>query len=142
MVLLKGKYYTFHVPFGAARAGKTVQYQILDYDLSVKQAYTDTGIVELGGGEYGVRLSFNETFAGYIRFKETESNYTYTQAITVIDDYAAQIATIFSVETGRWKIINNQMFFYDAQDQVILTFDLKDAAGQPTMSNPVERTPA
>jgi hypothetical protein len=44
---------------------------------------------------------------------------------------------------GRWRIIANQMIFY-AVDGVtpILTFDLKDEAGNPSMANVFERVPA
>jgi hypothetical protein len=44
---------------------------------------------------------------------------------------------------GRWRIIANQMIFY-ADDGItpILTFDLKDEAGNPSMANVFERVPA
>ena len=141
MILLKGKDYTFLVNFGVSKTSKTVQYQIINDDLSEREAYTATGVVELGNGEYGVKRSFNAEFTGYIRWKETESQRVISDPITIIEDYITKIGTIFSVETGRWKIENNQMKFYNSADQVILTFNLKDAQGNPTMDSPVERMP-
>ena len=47
------------------------------------------------------------------------------------------------VNQGRWRITGNQMIFYDEDDTTpILTFDLFDLAGNPTMTNVMERVPA
>ena len=53
------------------------------------------------------------------------------------------IKDINLAEQGRWKIVGNQMIFYDSDGVTPLrTFDLKDENGQPTSTNPVERVPA
>jgi len=50
------------------------------------------------------------------------------------------IDLIKTVESRDWKIIANQMIFYDDDGTTaILTFDLKDASGNPTMSNVYKR---
>lgn len=142
--LLKNQYYTLSVNFQSKRTGKTVQYQILNYNLAVLQDYTATGVVELGQGSYGVRLSFSTAFCGFIRWKDVEDNIILTDAITIIEDWISQIAMLYKIETGRWKIIANQMIFYDTDGTTpLLTFDLKDSAGAPTMvaEDIVERTP-
>lgn len=59
----------------------------------------------------------------------------------IVMDIRDSIETIFNVETGRWKITNNQMIFYDENDAVLLTFDLFDASGNPTMKQVYERRP-
>jgi hypothetical protein len=55
----------------------------------------------------------------------------------------ADLALVRQVETGRWRILGDQMIFYGTDDVTpILTFDLKDQAGLPTMENVFERVPA
>ena len=55
---------------------------------------------------------------------------------------AADVELIKKIEVGRWKIVGNQMIFYDENEVTpLLTFDLKDAAGSPTMSDVFERVP-
>ncbi|MBN2256689.1 MAG: hypothetical protein JW704_02545 [Anaerolineaceae bacterium] len=53
------------------------------------------------------------------------------------------LTIVRKVETGRWKIDNNQMTFYD-DDEVtpLLVFDLKDDAGLPSEERVFERVPA
>ncbi len=55
----------------------------------------------------------------------------------------SNLSLIKKIETGRWKIINNQMIFYD-EDGVspLKIYNLKDINGNPTMNNPFERVPA
>jgi len=54
----------------------------------------------------------------------------------------ADILLLLKIEKGRWKVVNFQLIFYD-EDKVtpLLTFDLKDKNGQPTMASPYERSP-
>jgi len=66
-----------------------------------------------------------------------------TEEVTV-HDLALQVdlALVRQVETGRWRILGDQMIFFGADDVTpILTFDLKDQAGLPTMENVFERSP-
>lgn len=52
MQLIKNKYHTLQANFGKSKTNKTVQYQILNYDLTIKQDYTASGVMELGDGNY------------------------------------------------------------------------------------------
>jgi len=46
----------------------------------------------------------------------------------------------YSIEGGRWKLVNNQMICYAADNITeICRFNLYDAQGQPTMKNVFER---
>ncbi len=61
-----------------------------------------------------------------------------------IGDISLRQALLFikQIEQGRWKIVNNQMIFYDNDNVTpIRTFDLKNQQGQPTMQGVFERTP-
>jgi len=57
--------------------------------------------------------------------------------------FGLALQNIRQIESGRWKIVSNQMIFY-SDDGVtpLYTFDLKDSAGQPTEASPTERVPA
>ena len=63
---------------------------------------------------------------------------------TLIDasDIRTDLAYIKQIEQGRWKILDNQMIFYDSDGVTpIRTFDLKDKSGIPTATNVYERVP-
>jgi hypothetical protein len=52
----------------------------------------------------------------------------------------ADIEIIKKVETGRWKIVSNQMIFYDDDGVTpLLTFNLFDQVGLPSMDSVFER---
>lgn len=55
----------------------------------------------------------------------------------------ADLLVVKKIETGRWKIFNNQMVFYD-DDEVtpLFTFNLLNAAGDPTSVDVMERIEA
>lgn len=62
----------------------------------------------------------------------------------VVRDFAKQadLEIIKQVETGRWKIVSNQMIFYDDDGVTpLLTYNLFDDAGLPTMDDVFERVP-
>ena len=60
-----------------------------------------------------------------------------------VEDMRTDLAYIKQMESGRWKILSNQMIFY-ASDGItpIRTFDLKGVGGQPAMEDIYERVPA
>lgn len=63
-------------------------------------------------------------------------------ANTNISAILTKITTIHKIETGRWRITNNQFIIYDEDGTTpLLTFNLKDQLGNLTMENPFERTP-
>jgi hypothetical protein len=62
----------------------------------------------------------------------------------VVHDLALQadLALVRQVETGRWRVVANQMIFYgDDGLTPILTFNLKNEAGIPAMDEVFERVP-
>ena len=139
----KDRYHTFCVLFGSTRTGKTVQYRILNYTGVEIATWTATGVYELGYGAYGVRLMLTTVFTGYIQWRDvTDGNISTAEPITVEEDALAQLSTVYKVETGRWKILNNQMIFYDTNGTTpLLTFDLKDSAGAAAEESIYERAP-
>ena len=54
----------------------------------------------------------------------------------------ALLSDLLQIETGRWKIVGNQMVIYESDGTTVLkAFDLKDSAGNPTETEPFERVP-
>jgi len=99
-------------------------------------------MTEISRGFYGYDFS-NDNFKKYQVFVDggvTLQNierYHYGMI-----DEANDIELISKVEKGRWRILNNQMIFYDDDDTTpLLTFDLKDSGGAPTETEPYERDP-
>ena len=62
----------------------------------------------------------------------------------LVRDIATQtdLAILKQFETGRWKIVANQMIFYEDDGVTpLLTYDLFDEGGVPTMEDVFERVP-
>jgi len=95
-------------------------------------------------------LSAGEYFAEYIMQDSAGVTTKFAEDINV-KDIAKQSTLLLvqsdadiirKVETGRWKIIGNQMIFYEDDDVTpFLTFDLKDLGGLPSMDDVFERIP-
>ena len=145
MIIPVDKTTTFSVNFGRTRTGRDVSYRILYSDLSVKTDWTSTGVVEIGNGMYGIAISIDEEMNGFMQWKgeESGSNTLYAgSSLTVVEDFIDKIGRVLKVTSGRWRILNNQMIFYDSDSATPLyTFDLKDSSGDPTESDPYERVP-
>lgn len=61
---------------------------------------------------------------------------------TKVDALQLDVTFLRKMESGRWKIVANQMIFYDDDGVTPLrTFDLKDATGAPSMTSVFERVP-
>ena len=54
-------------------------------------------------------------------------------------DIAADIDRLVNYNEGSWKIITNQMIFYNTDDTEFMRFDLFDASGQPVMRGATQR---
>lgn len=59
-----------------------------------------------------------------------------------VDTLQTDMTLLTKMESGRWKIVANQMIFYDDDGVTPLrTFNLKDQSGAPSMSSVFERVP-
>jgi len=62
---------------------------------------------------------------------------------TNVSGMVTDLTYLRQYETGRWKIVNRQMLFYDSDGTtVIATYNLLDENGNATDSLPSERVPA
>lgn len=81
-------------------------------------------------------------FAEYTLVDTNGTQFVGIENIDVFDvAKQADVSFIRQLETCRWHIVNNQMVFYDASGRVILTFNLLDQDGRPTMDKTYERVP-
>jgi len=59
---------------------------------------------------------------------------------SVLSLVQSDMSIVKKVETGRWRIVNNQMVFYDDDGVTpVLTFNLLDDAGNPSSERVFER---
>ena len=95
----------------------------------------------LSTGEYSVEYSLEDS--GGLEVLTVEDlivrDIAKQSVLTLVKD---ELEFVKKIESGRWKIVNNQMLFYDNDGVTpILTFDLFDELGLPTMNNVLERKP-
>ncbi len=61
-------------------------------------------------------------------------------AHTITGSFGEALGLIAKIETGRWKIENNAMIFYDEDETTpLFIFNLFDNNGNPTMADVFER---
>jgi hypothetical protein len=58
-----------------------------------------------------------------------------------ITSLETDVAFMKAIEAGEWHIVSNQMIFYDDLAQEIARFDLKNASGDPAMTDVYRRIP-
>ena len=60
-----------------------------------------------------------------------------------VAEWADQVDKIKKIESGRWKILSNQLLVYDEDDTTVLyTFDLLDSSGNASSTEIYERRAA
>lgn len=109
---------------------------------------TTTPLVQIGSSSvwrYVWRpnsLPAGNYFAEYTLVDSGGNEFVGIENIDVFDvAKQADVNFIKQIETCRWRIVNSQMTFYDANGRIILTFNLLDRDGRPTMDTPYERIP-
>jgi hypothetical protein len=151
------------VNFGRNRADATgsngINYMVFDATGSlISQSSSDVYQVTSGSGIYSAYINFPDNFHGQIFWStgtafptasyaieefNVEANNPYvTENNVMLKSAALNIQTLLTVAVGRWKIENNQLFFFnDNSPGVVATFNLLDDKGIPSMSNVFERVP-
>jgi hypothetical protein len=91
-----------------------------------------------------VSLGVDHYFAEYTLTDDDSATFVGVEDIDIRDIATdTDLTKVLQVEQGRWKIVSNQMIFYDDDDVTpLFTFDLKNQAGLPTSTDVFERTPA
>lgn len=102
-------------------------------------------MTEIGDGFYKYEFN-NDENEGYTILCDggvtltTAERYTFasTELVSIFND----VSKILKIESGKWKIINNKMYFYDEDGTTVLySFNLKDKNGSPTETDVFERLP-
>jgi len=107
------------------------KYDFAQYTGSVDYAIRCDGTNALTGSE-------RYTFAGNENYVDDVWNASTSAYSSGSAGYALDFT--YNINSGRWKIINNQMIFYK-EDNIteVVRFNLFDSSGNPTMDSPFER---
>jgi len=133
-------------PSQAGRLGD-VYYTLLNGDGTTFQARTNTGVVEYGGGAYGVKQTFT-SLLDLVAQWDIDGEYKSSIGFKTYDfgtsgdlnTIKTDVAFIKAIEGGRWKIVSHQMIFYDDDNTTeIARFDLFDITGDPANESVFER---
>lgn len=146
--------------FGSGKLNATgssgVGYTLLDTTGAVAVARTTSGVVQIAPGIYSAYVSFPDDFRGQIlwdtgttfsstyyateQYNVEENDPKVASTYSAVTQISGTIGSIYDMQFGRWKILNDQMIFYK-EDNVteIARFDLFDESGNPTMDAVFER---
>lgn len=70
-------------------------------------------------------------------------SYPITGSVIKAGTMGQSLSAIYQIQTGRWRMINNQLILYDADGvSPIQTFNLYDVGGNPSLTGVVHRVPA
>ena len=61
------------------------------------------------------------------------------QAGEILVGLQTDMGRLIDYNEGTWKIIDNQMIFYDTEGVEFLRFDLLDSSGQPSSRGAMQR---
>jgi hypothetical protein len=148
------------VNFGRALANATgstgVGYTVFDETGAVVTPRTTVEVYQMlsGSGMYSSYVNFPNAFHGSITWDTGTAFPTVSYAIdefnieandpnvlSTLNNITDSIKTLVDVAVGRWKIVNNQMIFYDVDNEnnPIVVFNLYDSDGNPSSENVFER---
>lgn len=150
------------VNFGSSLANLTgssgVGYAIFNTTGGVVSPRTTSGVYQLatGSGIYAAYVTFPDTFHGHIFWDAPSGSITASYATEefnveandprvastweMVNSMTGTLQSVYDIGFGRWRIVNNQMLFYKADNTTLVaTFDLYDSSGNPTMDGVFER---
>jgi len=150
-----------NVCFGRRRADLTgstgVGYTLLDTAGAIVSPRTTTGVYHIASGTYAANVTYPDRFNGQILWDcPAVGNLSSSIAIeaqnvqandprvsdtwSMVNSVTGSIEALYDISFGRWKILNNQMIFYKADNTtVVATFNLFDSNGNATMDGVFER---
>lgn len=148
------------VNFGTSKQHATgstgVGYTIVDSAGAIVVARTTTGVYETVSGAYAALVTYPDSFHGSINWDTGTAFLTASVATepynvesndpkvadtwSMVNSVTGSIALIRNLTEGRWRIVGNQMLFYQSDNvTLVATFNLFDSAGNPTMDAVFER---
>jgi len=133
---------------GALKTGQTPTFSVYKDDLGNNLA--QPAITELGGGFYKFTPTFADLTKGIVYAINPgagNSPASYYRYMRPEDWHEDKLEDLEAIHLGRWKIHNsgpdaNRLVLYKLDGVTVLKkFDLRDLAGNPTISLPFERLP-
>lgn len=148
---------------GSGKEGESPTVSIRDLENEFYLNF-DTNVFSLGSGSEGSnKKPYLTDFGGGLYRKVWDSSTAVAASMKLTAEYEissgsfkgkdfdylffssfeTDVSIIRQIETGRWKIIDNQMIFYGEDGTTpLLVFDLKDNLGNASMVNVFERVPS
>lgn len=118
--------------------GLTVTYEIRK---SIDSSLFDSGTLSESSGTYYKNINFT-TVGQYRAIYSPPAGYeSGIETVLVREEFAqdSKMDTLIHVESGNWKIVNNQMIFYKITGEELMRFNLFDDDGVPSSESVTER---
>jgi len=151
-----------NVNFGKNCANATgslgVGYTILSTSGTITTSRSTSDVYQLtsGSGIYAAYVSFPDNFRGQLlwdtgttfptasyateQFNYEENNPNVDVTNQMVTQMSGTTSQLYDIQYGRWKIENDQMKFYKADNvTLVATFNLFDDLGAPSMDTVFER---
>ena len=150
-----------NVVFGSDRQNLTgsggVGYTVFDVNGAAIGPRSTSGVYQVAPGIYAANVTYPDRFHGQIVWdcpatgslpvayaieqQNVEANDPRaSDTWQMVNSVTGSIGSLIDINFGRWRIVNNQMLFYRADNvTLVATFDLFDASGNPTMDGVFER---
>jgi len=147
-------FFVYDLTTGVPLTGAAGSFSFTTYKDETGSNLSHPTITEIGGGAYGFDITFASPDHGvvYVLSTGANGNPQHVARYARPEDFFTD--TIYTVvrdlqqfQEGRWKIFTsgpdaNRMLVYDVDGTTVLKrFNLRDAAGNATSTNPYERVP-
>lgn len=132
-------------------------YTVFDVNGAAIGPRSTSGVYQVAPGIYAANVTYPDRFHGQIVWdcpatgslpvayaieqQNVEANDPRaSDTWQMVNSVTGSIGSLIDINFGRWRIVNNQMLFYRADNvTLVATFDLFDASGNPTMDGVFER---
>ena len=144
--------------YSNATGSTGVGYTLMDVSGAVVSPRTTVGVYQLESGSslYAAYVNIPDNFRGQImwdtgvafvtksyaceQINVEENNPKVDDTYRLVNQMSGTISQLYNINFGRWKIISNQMIFYEDNNATeIVRFNLFDDAGSPSMDAIFER---
>lgn len=87
----------------------------------------------------GLTIEQDAKLMGLTNYDDSLLQTKVDEVTTNLDSIAVNVDRLLDYNEGNWKIISNQMIYYDRNGVEFLRFDLLDSAGQPISRGAMQR---
>lgn len=122
---------TYIADYGPSRAGKSVDYRILNDDLTVERTWNTTGLIEIGLGVYGAAVTINTVMTGYIQWRNNTDDLYVSDPVLIFDSLNVPI-----IQTGSLAVSLDQYGFDIAVNSPSIGLAVEQAAIELEINQP------